>query len=215
MVDFDELLDLENYKNNLNLKKPGQDIDWTQDMVIEYMKCYNDPIYFTENYIKIIHLDEGLIPIELYDFQREIILSIANNRNTIVTASRQRGKSTCVCAAILHFILFNADKTVALLANKGDTAREIFSKVRLAYVNLPLWMQQGVLDWNKGSLLLENNSRVVATSTSPDAIRGYSISLLYVDECVVGSTSITVRNKITGNIEEINIEDLYDRLKGL
>lgn len=170
------------YNGNANLKRSNQNIEWTPELVQEYVKCSKDVIYFTEKYMKIINVDKGLINFKLYDYQKEMLKSFADNRFNIVTTARQAGKSTTTCAFILWYIIFNPEKTVALLANKGDTAREILGRVQLAYQHLPKWLQQGVKEWNKGSFELENNSRVLAAATSSDAIRGYSINLLFIDE---------------------------------
>jgi hypothetical protein len=170
------------YKGNVLLKKTNQNIEWTPDLVQEYVRCQNDPIYFTENYMKIISINEGLTSFNLYGYQKEMVTSFKDNRYTIVTTARQAGKSTTTCAFILWYIIFHPDKTVALLANKGDTAREILGRVQLAYQHLPKWLQQGVVEWNKGSFVLENNSRVLAAATSASAIRGYTINLLFIDE---------------------------------
>lgn len=204
--------DLKSYKGNINLKKSNQDINWTPELVSEYIKCSKDPIYFIETYMKIINVDKGLINFKLYDYQKEMITNFANNRYNIVNSSRQSGKSTTTCGFILWYIIFNTEKTVALLANKGDTAREILGKIQLAYQHLPKWLQQGVKEWNKGSLELENNSRVIAAATSSNNIRGYAITLLFLDECVTGDTLITVRNKLTGEIKKICIEELYNEV---
>jgi hypothetical protein len=170
------------YKGNINLKRSNQSIEWTPDLVQEYIKCSQDPVYFTETYMKIISINEGLINFKLYDYQKTMLRSFAANRFNIITTARQAGKSTTTCAFILWYIIFHQDKTVALLANKGDTAREILGRIQLAYQHLPKWLQQGVKEWNKGSFELENNSRVIAAATSTDAIRGYSINLLFIDE---------------------------------
>jgi hypothetical protein len=170
------------YNGNINLKRAGVGVDWTPEMISEWIKCSQDPIYFAENYMKIIHVDRGLVNFEMYDFQKDMIRSMHDNRYTIIATARQIGKSTTTCAFILHYILFNPEKTVALLANKGDTAREILGKVQLAYQHLPKWLQQGVVEWNKGSFVLENQSRVIATATSADSIRGYAINMLFIDE---------------------------------
>ena len=156
--------------------------EYTENEIKEYNKCKEDIVYFAENYVKIIHVDRGMINFIPYDYQEEIIKTVHNNRFTILCCSRQSGKTTALSANILHYIIFNSEKTVALLANKGDTAREILSRIKLAYENLPNWLQQGVLKFNEGSIELENNSRVIATSTSSSAIRGYAISFLYIDE---------------------------------
>lgn len=179
---MNEIDNLKGYKGNILLKKSNQSIEWTPDLVQEYIKCSQDPVYFTETYMKIISINEGLINFKLYDYQKTMLRSFAANRFNIITTARQAGKSTTTCAFILWYIIFHADKTVALLANKGDTAREILGRIQLAYQHLPKWLQQGVKEWNKGSFELENNSRVIAAATSTDAIRGYSINLLFIDE---------------------------------
>jgi hypothetical protein len=132
--------------------------------------------------MKIISINDGLTSFKMYEYQKDMIRSFKDNRYSIVTTARQAGKSTTTCAFILWYIIFHPDKTVALLANKGDTAREILSRVQLAYQHLPKWLQQGVVEWNKGSFVLENNSRVLAAATSASAIRGYTINLLFIDE---------------------------------
>ena len=170
------------YKGNVLLKKANEDIDWTPELIQEWVKCSEDPIYFVENYMKIISLNEGLVTFNPYPYQKEMIRSFVDNRYTVVTTARQAGKSTTTCGFILWYIIFHADKTVALLANKGETAREILGRVQLAYQHLPKWLQQGVKEWNKGSFVLENNSRVIASATSASAIRGYTINLLFIDE---------------------------------
>ena len=170
------------YLGNPLLKKSRQQIGWTPEMLQEYMRCAADPIYFAEKYIQIVHVDRGLIPIILYDYQKDIINKISNNRRVTVVTSRQAGKTTTAAAVILHYILFNDHKTVALLANKGDAAREILDRIKLSFESLPAWLQQGVVEWNKGSIELENGCKVIAAATSSSAIRGKSISLLYIDE---------------------------------
>lgn len=173
---------LKTYMGNPLLKRNNQQIEWTEEMVQEYVKCSEDPVYFINNYMKIINLDDGLVPFRLYDYQEDMITSFKENRNSICVLSRQSGKSCTVCGFILWYVIFNEDKLVALMANKGDTAREILGRVQLAYQHLPKWLQQGVGEWNKGSMLLENRSRVIAAATSSSAIRGYSVNLLYIDE---------------------------------
>lgn len=170
------------YQGNSLLKRSGIQINWTKELVEEYIKCSKNPIYFIETYMKIISIDDGLINFKLRDYQKEMICSMSDNRYTIIATARQAGKSTTTCGFILWYIIFHADKTVALLANKGETAREILGRVQLAYEHLPKWLQQGIVEFNKGSFLLENNSRVIAAATSASAIRGYSINLLFIDE---------------------------------
>ena len=173
-----EINNFKGYNGNPNIKRSGISIEWTQDLIQEYMRCAQDVVYFTETYMKIINVDKGLVSFKLYDYQKRMLASMADNRYTIIATARQAGKSTTTCAFILWYIIFHPEKTVALLANKGETAREILGRVQLAYQHLPKWLQQGVVEWNKGSFELENNSRVLAGATSGDAIRGYSINLL-------------------------------------
>jgi hypothetical protein len=174
--------DMKGYNGNILLKRANQDIEWTPELVAEWVRCSEDPLYFIRNYMKIITLDNGLQLFNLYPYQERMIESFVNERNTVVTTARQAGKSTTTVAFILWFILFQEDKTVALLANKGETAREILGRIQLAYQHLPKWLQQGIREWNKGSFELENNSRVIAAATSASAIRGYTINLLFIDE---------------------------------
>lgn len=170
------------YLGNPHLKKVAEDIEWTPDLIKEYMKCAEDPEYFALNYIKIVHVDKGLVPFKMYDYQKEICNKIFNNRRVAVLTARQSGKTTTAVAVILHYILFNEFKTVAILANKGDASREVMARVKLAYESLPKWLQQGVEEWNKGNIALENGCQVLAGTTSSSAIRGKSVNFLYLDE---------------------------------
>lgn len=170
------------YFGNPNLKRVGESIEWTPERLEEYMKCSQDPIYFIETYMKIINVDHGLVNFKLYDYQKEMVQSMADNRMSIIATARQAGKSTTTCGFILWYILFNKEKVVGLLANRGETAREILGRVQLAYQYLPKWLQQGIVEWNKGSVVLENGSRVLAGATSSDNIRGYTINMLFIDE---------------------------------
>lgn len=170
------------YNGNVNLKRKGTPIEFSNDMISEYLRCAADPIYFAEKYIQIVHVDHGLISIKMYDYQKEIAIAITDNRRVTVNTSRQAGKTTTAVAIILHYVLFNDYKTVALLANKGDAAREILDRIKIAYEALPKWLQQGVIEWNKGSVEFENGCKIIAGATSSSAIRGKSISFLYIDE---------------------------------
>jgi len=171
-----------NYLGNPNLKATDVQINWTKEQLEEYAHCSRDPIYFIQKYVKIISLDKGLVPFELYDFQEEMVRTIHTNRFVIAKLPRQSGKSTIVTAYILHYILFNQSVNVAILANKLSTARELLSRLKLAYEYLPKWLQQGVLEWNKGSIQLENGSKVLASATSSSAVRGGSFNMIFLDE---------------------------------
>jgi hypothetical protein len=175
--------DEQGFGGNPQLKRAGHRIQWTNELVQEYVKCSRDPVYFAETHMQIVHVDRGLVPFEMYDYQREIVQTVADNRNTLAVCARQSGKTTAMTAFVLWYILFHQQKDVAILANKGATAREILGRIQNAYQNLPRWLQQGVVEWNKGTFVLENGSRVIADSTASDAIRGYSFSAVVIDEC--------------------------------
>ena len=154
----------------------------TKEELQEYKRCMDDPQYFVEKYIMIVSLDEGLVPFKLYDFQKEMIGTFHNNRFTICKLPRQSGKSTTIIAYLLHYVLFNPTVNVAILANKAATARDLLGRLQLAYEHLPKWLQQGVMSWNKGSLELENGSKILASSTSASAVRGGSYNIIFLDE---------------------------------
>ena len=160
------------YLGNPNLKAANVDTEFTKEQIEEYARCAADPMYFIENFVKIVSLDEGLIQFQPYGYQKKMINSIHNDRFVIAKLPRQSGKSTIVIAYLLHYVLFNTQVNVAILANKLATARELLSRLQLAYEHLPKWLQQGVIEWNKGSIELENGSKIVASSTSSSAVRG-------------------------------------------
>ena len=170
------------YLGNSNLKAAGVNINFSEKQVEEYVRCAADPVYFIKNYVKIISLDKGTVPFSMYDFQEEMVELCHKNRFVISKMPRQSGKSTTVTSYLLHYILFNQSMSVALLANKLTTARELLGRLKMAYEFLPLWLQQGVLEWNKGSIVLENGSKVLASSTSSSAIRGGSFNCILLDE---------------------------------
>lgn len=173
----------EGYRNNPKLKLPGVELQYTEEQLKEYVKCANDPVYFCEKYIKVKTLDKGVVPFNLYQYQKNFVNAIHDNRFTISKWPRQCGKSTCVTSYICHYITFNQSVNVAILANRLKTAKEeLFSKLQLAYENLPHFLQQGVVEWNKTSFKLENGSRVMCDATSSSAIRGGSYNLLLLDE---------------------------------
>ena len=170
------------YLGNPNLKKANTPIEFTKDQIVEFLRCKEDPIYFTRNYIKIVSLDEGLVPFDMYDFQEKLIDRFHNNRFNICKMPRQTGKSTTCVSYLLHYAVFNDNVNIAILANKASTARDLLGRLQLAYENLPSWMQQGIISWNKGSLELENGSKISANSTSSSAVRGGSYNVIFLDE---------------------------------
>jgi hypothetical protein len=170
------------YLGNPNLKKANTHIEFTEDNILEFIKCKEDPVYFAENYVKIVNVDRGLIPFDMYEFQKKLIRNFHNNRFNICKMPRQTGKSTTVVSYLLHYAVFNDSVNIGILANKAATARELLERLQIAYENLPKWMQQGILSWNKGSLMLENGSKIIAASTSASAVRGMSFNIIFMDE---------------------------------
>ena len=143
---------VEVYKGNPNLKTTQVKHDYTADEIEEFIKCGKDPVYFIENYVQIVSLDEGLVPFQMYPFQKEIVGTFHKNRFTICKLPRQSGKSTTIISYLIYYVIFNESVNIAILANKASTARDLLSRFQLAYENLPGWLQQGVISWNKGSL---------------------------------------------------------------
>lgn len=170
------------YLGNPKLKAENVRVNFTQEQVEEYLKCQADPVYFIENYVKIVHVDRGLVPFEMFEFQKRIVKHINENRFSIAKLSRQCGKTTTIGSYLLWVVLFQKQKSIAILANKGKTAMGILGKIQKSYENLPLWLQQGVREWNKGSLILENGSKIIADSTGGSAGRSESHNIVMLDE---------------------------------
>ena len=170
------------YLGNPNVKRDGVQQQWDAELVQEYARCMKDPIYFCEKYVKVIALDSGLVNFKLYPYQEKMFDHFNNHRFNIVLACRQSGKSISACAYLLWFALFNSEKTIAVMANKGATAREMLGRITLMLENLPFFLQPGCKALNKGSIEFSNNSRIVAAATSGSSIRGMSVNLLYLDE---------------------------------
>ena len=170
------------YLGNPNLKRANTQIQFTEDQVIEFLKCKDDPVYFARNHVKIVSLDEGEVPFKLYPFQEKLVRRFHENRFNICKMPRQTGKSTTCVSYLLHYAIFNANVNIAILANKASTARDLLNRLQFAYEKLPKWMQQGILVYNKGSMELENGSKIIAASTSASAVRGGSYNIIFLDE---------------------------------
>ena len=170
------------YLGNPLLKKANTPIQFSQDQIVEFVKCKSDPVYFAKAYVQIVTLDHGLQPFRPYDFQEKLIKNFNNNRFNICKMPRQTGKSTTVVSYLLHYAIFNDNVNIAILANKASTARDLLNRLQTAYENLPKWLQQGILAWNKGSMELENGSKILAASTSASAVRGGSYNIIFLDE---------------------------------
>jgi hypothetical protein len=170
------------YLGNPNLKRANTQIQFTEKQIVEFLKCKDDPVYFALNYIKIVSLDEGEVPFKMYPFQEKLVRRFHENRFNICKMPRQTGKSTTCVSYLLHYALFNANVNIAILANKASTARDLLNRLQFAYEKLPKWMQQGILVYNKGSMELENGSKIIAASTSASAVRGGSYNIIFLDE---------------------------------
>ena len=170
------------YNSNPNLKAANVNIQYTQEQIQEYIKCSNDPVYFIDNYCKIVSLDFGIIPFKLYDCQKRKVQIIHENRKVILMEGRQQGKTQTSAAYILWYVNFNDAKNVAILANKSSAAREVMSRLQLMFELLPEWLKKGVTTWNKGDIELENKSKVFTAATTGSGIRGKTVNMLYIDE---------------------------------
>ena len=170
------------YLGNPHVKKDGIEEDWTPEKVQEYAKCMADPAYFARTYVKVINLNDGLVPFDLYPYQEQMFKHFSENRFNVVLACRQSGKSISSVAFLLWYALFNPEQTVAVLANRGATSREMLGRITLMLENLPYWLQPGCKTLNKGSIEFENGSRIISQTTTGNTGRGLSISLLYCDE---------------------------------
>ena len=170
------------YLGNPSVKRDGVESEFTKKEILEYKKCMESPVYFARTYVKVISLDEGLVPFDLYPYQEKMFNHFLNNRFSIVLACRQSGKSISSVVYLLWFAIFHPEKTIAILANKGAVAREMLARITLALENLPFFLQPGCKALNKGSIEFSNNSKIIASATSGNSIRGLSINLLFLDE---------------------------------
>ena len=170
------------YLGNDRLKRVGVELSYTEEQVAEIIKCTEDPVHFIKNYVKIVNVDHGLVPFDMWPFQEKMVKTFHENRFCIAKMPRQVGKTTTTVGYMLWSVLFNPDYTVGILANKGSLAREILDRLTKAYEYLPLWLQQGVVVWNKGNIELENDSKIFAYATSAAGVRGGSYNLIFLDE---------------------------------
>ena len=170
------------YLGNARLKRTGTELSYTEEQVVEIAKCAEDPVYFIKTYVKIVNVDRGLIPFDMWDFQEDMVRTFHSNRFTIAKMPRQVGKTTTTVGYMLWAAIFNEEYTVGILANKGQLARDILGRIQKAYEYLPSWLQQGIMTWNKGSLELENGSKIFAYATSAAGVRGGTYNLIFLDE---------------------------------
>jgi len=170
------------YNGNPHLKKAGVTVKLTKKQISEYIKCSNDIIYFAKTYCKIHTLDQGVQKFVMRKYQERIINKYNANRFNILLASRQTGKTTTTMTYILHYAIFNSDKYIGILANKGDVSKKILRGIKLMYESLPHFLQCGVEIWNKTDVEFGNGSRILSSATSSDSAVGNAYNLLYLDE---------------------------------
>ena len=170
------------YLGNANLKRVGVELKYTEEQVTEILKCTEDPVYFIKNYVKIVNVDRGLVAFDMWPFQEDMVRTFKDNRFCIAKMPRQVGKTTTTVGFMLWSVLFQDDYSIAILANKGSLAREILGRIQYAYEYLPLWLQQGIITWNKGNIELENKSKIAAYATSASGVRGGTYNLIFLDE---------------------------------
>jgi hypothetical protein len=170
------------YLGNARLKRTGTELSYTEEQVLETARCADDPVYFIKKYVKIVNVDRGLIPFDMWDFQEDMVRTFHENRFTIAKMPRQVGKTTTTVGYMLWAAIFNEEYTIGILANKGQLARDILGRIQKAYEYLPPWLQQGIMTWNKGSLELENGSKIFAYATSAAGVRGGTYNLIFLDE---------------------------------
>jgi len=170
------------YLGNPKLKRSGVQVEYTNEQLIEITRCIKDPVYFIKNYVKIVNVDLGLIPFDIWNLQEDMVRGFHNNRFSIANMPRQVGKTTTTAGYMLWAVLFTDDYKIAILANKGDLARDILGRIKYSYEYLPLWMQQGIMEWNKGNIVLENGSEISAYATNASGVRGGTYNLVFLDE---------------------------------
>ena len=169
--------------NNM-LKKSGIIDEYTHDQMREMLKCATEPKYFIENYCKIVHPIKGLVPFQLYDYQKEMVDMFHNNRYFIGVLSRQMGKSQLSCAYMLWYSIFSPLKTILIVSNKSAGSKEMINRIIFMYEHLPHWLKPGINEnnWNKTSIAFDNGSKIIAEATTENSGRGFSISMVYMDE---------------------------------
>lgn len=190
------------YMRLKNLRRANIKTQYTPEMIAEWKRCRKDIVYFAETYCAITHIDYGTIKVQLRDYQKDMLKIMHENRMSAHKLSRQLGKTTAVAIFLAHYVCFNKDKAVGILAHKGSMAVEVLERTKQAIELLPDFLQPGIVEWNKKSIVLENGSSIGAYASSPDAVRGNSFSFIYIDECVSGLTKVTLRDKLTGEVKE-------------
>jgi hypothetical protein len=169
-------------KSEVGLRRSGVTFRMTPDEQQEYVRCAIDIHYFVEKYCKVKREDGSIGNIFLRDYQKEILDNFVNSRFNILMASRQVGKTVSSSIFMLHKILFDNDKNIMIVANKGDTAVEIVDKIKSIYSLLPFFLKPGIKTWNQKSLTFENGCRIKTSARTKTPAIGFTIDVLYLDE---------------------------------
>jgi hypothetical protein len=194
------------YMGNPNLPTANATFEYTPEMVAEIAKCRDSLLYFGANYFYIIDPDEGKKIIPLFDYQTRLLKAFEEFKQNIVLSSRQSGKTTVATILALHEACFKDHKNIIIVANKEETAKNIFKRVKLAYTELPNWIKPGVAKWGDTTMELSNGSLVEISTTTGNAARGKTIN------CVTGDGMIKIRNKKTGEILDISLSNLHQKM---
>jgi phage terminase large subunit-like protein len=192
------------------IKKPNSKVGYTKAQIEETLKCASDPLYFLDHFMWVQHPVKGKIPFKTYPYQKELINAFFNYKDVVVLFPRQAGKTICAAGYLLWYAMFNPDSTILVAANKFKAATEIMDRIKFAYEELPNHIKAGIDVYNVQTIKFDNGSRIVSTATSADSGRGMSITLLY---CLAGESTVTVRNKITGEIEKVSLIELKNKLQ--
>lgn len=192
------------------IKKPNSHDSYTPDQLYDIDMCEQDPFYFIEKFVKVQHPTKGSLPLILYPFQRDMINAFHNYGKVIALTGRQLGKTTTASSYLLWRAMFRDDTKILIAANKHKAALEVMARIKYAYEECPDYIKAGCKKFNESSIFFDNGSQIEAIATTPDAARGKSLTLLY---CLAGDSKVTVRDKNTGKITEITLEELYKRAK--
>ena len=168
--------------DNDGVKKVGHREELTEDEISEILKCRDDPMHFINNYCYTQHPEKGRVPLELWDYQKELLHIYHNYKDSVNLLSRQMGKTTCAAAYLLWFAMFKSDKTILIAAQTLEGAQEIMFRVRYIYEECPMFIKAAASEYNKLSITFENKSRIKCTTTTLRSGRGMSISIAYLDE---------------------------------
>ena len=210
--------DSQYYRGDKKVPKSEAQFEWTPKMIQELKKCKEDVIYFAENYFYIVNLDRGKEVIKLYTRQRQILKSLVNNRFTCLLSCRQFGKTTLMTIYALWVSCFESDQRIMIVANREQTAINVFKRIRTAYEQLPNFLKPGVKEYGKTGLTFDNDSSIGVSTTTSTAARGESINVMIVDEmafieCLHKNTTIKIKNEKTGEIKPISVGELHNLLQ--